>query len=332
MIKSKYILFSIILAIIFLVGCNKKDNSNQDDQTATINSAIVNNIHTDDENETTPSFSFSCTLNAFYKDDISNPLGNSISIKEDGLLSLSLMSSVTPDETMITTDIPIRIWILADGKPIEFDIFECRNYALSQDVLVDAFSNQLIDVSFCVSSSTKIISILYIYFPDEIPEFGLEFYGGISYTIVNSDFSKDGTSININNDYYLEVPPKKENYGIDIGTKDVKSNNNIAVESHHYEDVILSDNKELYIKFNSTDTRPIPYYVMILRDGIMIDIFEGNYTYKVDCLNGTRTFQYRIPDQYLSDSGLHTFQAIALPADEYEILNLYSSVKVRVQL
>jgi len=52
----------------------------------------------------------------------------------------------------------------------------------------------------------------------------------------------------------------------------------------------------------------------------------------VNCQNGKRTFQYSVPIELIPESGLHTFQAIAIPADAGEDLSSYSTPKTRVQI
>lgn len=64
----------------------------------------------------------------------------------------------------------------------------------------------------------------------------------------------------------------------------------------------------------------------------ILDIFNNEYTYTVDCLNGSRTFQYCISSEFIPDSGMHTFQAIAIPANVTEDLTSYSTPKIRVQV
>ncbi len=76
----------------------------------------------------------------------------------------------------------------------------------------------------------------------------------------------------------------------------------------------------------------LPYYIFLLCDGKIIKAFDDKYTYKVNCLNGDRTFQYLIPNKLLPDSGLHTFQAFAIPAEKYDNLNSYSTKKIRIML
>ena len=63
-----------------------------------------------------------------------------------------------------------------------------------------------------------------------------------------------------------------------------------------------------------------------------LNVFDNNYSYKVNCQNGKRTFQYSVPIELIPESGLHTFQAIAIPADAGEDLSSYSTPKTRVQI
>lgn len=129
------------------------------------------------------------------------------------------------------------------------------------------------------------------------------------------------------------MPQKEENYGIDIGVFSIEENNNKALEMHFYDDVILNSKEDdLLIKFNSGDKKEIPYHIFVLCDGVMIDAFDNNSSCVVNCSNGLKTFQYTIPSEYIPEFGLHTFQAVATPAEPSEDLSSYATPKIRVQI
>lgn len=71
---------------------------------------------------------------------------------------------------------------------------------------------------------------------------------------------------------------------------------------------------------------------MVLCDGNIIDLFDHCCIYKVNCKGGKQTFQYKIPDSLIPESGLHTFQAIAFPLNDSEELTPYTTYKIRVQV
>lgn len=307
-------------------SCFKTTHENSDLKT---NNARYNTTQSPE-----PEFVFNSSLNILYGDDSDlKPLENKIKITESKRMTFKMLTNVSPDKSMCTQNIPMRIWILIDGNPVEFSIKD-NNYQIYNDVSTDAFVDQITDVTFNVSKKNKIITVLCVFFPEDIPERGLGSYSGeISYTIINSECPLINNSYKNYSENYVVVEAKDDNFGIDIGQLTVKDNNNKVVENHFYEDISLKDKeKKLYFKFNNGNKTSLPYFVMILCDGHMIDIFNNKYIYTVDCLNGSRTFQYCISSEFIPDSGLHTFQAIATPANVTEDFTSYSTPKIRVQL
>lgn len=325
MLKYKSILICVALVIILSSCFNNKSENND----VSLDSTIADNSLKADLK---PSFSFSSSLNVFYSHKAAVPLGNALDIKGHELISLKLLSNVSPDTSLDNDNITMRIWILLDGSPIEFGVNN-NEFKMVNDISVKGFSDETTEISFHASKSIKLITIICVYYPEDIPSRGLGAYSGeISYTIINNTAVQDSISSSLYSDYYIDIPQKEENYGIDLGVIPVGENGNKVVEPHFDEDVILSENKNLYIKFNSGEDCEMPYYVIVLCDGIMINVFDNNYSQKVDCLNGERTFEYPIPSEFIPESGLHTYQVIAIPAGVGEDLSSYSTPKIRVQL
>lgn len=331
---SKIILIGMILTVM-LTGCFNKKNSEINNNESLLNSTIDYSSF-ENTTELNKDFTFNTSLNAFYNNSSYTPLENKIEINKNELVNIKVLTNVTTDKSMYTEYAPMRMWILADGKPIEFCINNNDKYKIFNDIFVEVANDNLTDVSFNCSYDVNIITKVCVYFPEDIPERGLGSYSGeISYTILNSAHSIDDNlkNSNSNSNFYINIPKKEEYYGIDIGELTVKDNDNRALETHFYNDVLLTnENKNLYVKFNSGDKKEISYYILVLCDGMLVDIFDGNYSYEVNCLNGSRTYQYCIPNNYIPDSGLHTFQAIAIPADKSEDLTSYSTPKIRVQI
>lgn len=150
--------------------------------------------------------------------NLNEPLLNKISIENDKEIKLSLLTNVEPDQSMPMTDIPMRVWVIEDDVPIEFEVFDSGNYSLSNDILVDAKTDQMIDVSFLAQSDAKMITIVCVYFPEIIPEKGISSFGGaITYSLFNTEYNTNLEPIDFNSDNYVSVTKKDENYGIDIG-------------------------------------------------------------------------------------------------------------------
>lgn len=325
-----------LMLAMLLNGCSDKENYDIDYQSAT-NTSDVSTVTMDSLSEidgtSTSDFSFSASLNVFSSDDISVPIENKMEIIKGEIVNIKLRTNVSPDESMITENIPMRLWIIADGVPIDFCVNN-SDYKAVNDILVDAFEEMTIDASFMCSDDVGIITVETVYFPEDIPKLGLGAYGGeISYTIVNTVYSSENKCQNSNDKAYVNVPQKEENYGIDVGILTVEENNNKALEMHFYNDVIL-DLKEddLLVKFNSGDEKEISYYIFILCDGAMVSAFDNNFSCMVNCSNGLKTFQHTIPGEYIPESGLHTFQVIATPAEPNEDLSSYATPKIRVQI
>ena len=163
-----------------------------------------------------------------------------------------LLTNVSPDKSLDNMNITMRIWVMVDGSPIEFSIGDDDKYENTKDISVEASLDQFTEINFNISNEVKLITIICIYFPEEIPERGLGAYSGeISYTITNTAYSKGSSLLNLPSDYYVDVPHREENYGLDIGALTVEENSNKVVELHFYEDVMLTgENQNLYVKFN----------------------------------------------------------------------------------
>lgn len=327
MVKYKPILICLML-VVLLTSCFN-------DSASESNEVLLNSIIADNSSETDSkqSFSFNSSLNVFYTNSTQVPLGNAMNINRDELISLKLQTNVSPDTSLDSDNIIMRIWILLDGSPIEFSINENNEFKMVNDISVIAFLDQYAEINFHVSKSIKLITIVCMYYPEDIPSRGVGSYSGeISYTIINTAHTEDSTPLNLSSDYYVDIPQKEENYGLDIGGLSVEENGNKVLEPHFYEDVMLSGNENLYIKFNSGKDKETPYYIVLLCNGTMVKAFNNNYSYKVNCQNGKRTFQYPVPSEFIPESGLHTFQAIVIPADVGEDLSSYSTPKTRVQI
>lgn len=52
---------------------------------------------------------------------------------------------------------------------------------------------------------------------------------------------------NSNSNFYINIPKKEEYNGIDIGELTVKDNDNRALETHFYNDVLLTNENKICI-------------------------------------------------------------------------------------
>lgn len=296
-------------------------------------------------------FSFSTNLNVYSRegDAMTSPCRHVFEVPSDKNLSLSLVAKADPDKSIECDNVPTRIYVLGDGKPLKFrlkdssdgassEIYSEINIEKSKDTRID------IDVDLSKSDDIKIIHIICDYLPERIPKKGLGGYSGYSiYPMTNKKYSKETeTGEDGDNSLYYELSCKDK--FIDIGvnsledvdqtTEDYIYNN----EDHFYNDIDLNGkSKDLYVKLNSGRKVDIPCYMLLFCDGKLLDAFDGEYSKKIDCHSGERSFQFRIPEKYIPQDGLHTFYAIALPVytlnndSEVYYFSIYTQ-KIRVRV
>lgn len=257
---------------------------------------------------------------------------------ENGQLELTVRKYIDPDKSMEDIPVSIRIYFLGDGKPLKFRIPGLTESAYVHEVIPDDPSDFSfdIDLELPLGDEPNTIAAIWNIYPDYIPKKGTGSLNSCCAHLMQNhkcayDLYVPETDVgyfNISSDIGL----------IDIGVADLTSSDKI-IESHFYDDIMLTpENKDLFIKFNSGSETNIPYYLILFRDGELLDAFDGQYSCVVDCRSGERTFQVKIPESFIPDSGLHTFQAVALPAyafdqnSDHTWYNSISTSKIRVQI
>ena len=226
------------------------------------------------------------------------------------------------------------MYLFADDEPIPFSLDD-KEYSQQCDTLIDAREKQYSSITFRAEKDVSIYNIVCVYFPEDIPNKGSGEYSGIiTYTIFNkecnSDNKNDQSEIKKN---YVEVEPIKNNFGTDIGTLSIADNDQKVVENHFYDDVELSPEKELYLKFNCGSEVEMPsYYLLLLIDGKLTKAFGDDELIYVDCQSGTRSFEYAVNKDLLPKEGLHTFQLVAVPSANGNNFSSFSTDKVRVNI
>ncbi|MDE7234123.1 MAG: hypothetical protein K2N29_03585, partial [Ruminiclostridium sp.] len=126
---------------------------------------------------------------SFSDDDYPDPFSpTTLEITEPLIVTASLTNSFDPDPKMPQDNIPYRIFVFADGKPIEFAPEGTDDYALQHDFFMDendiindkagGFRNNdgtwvyipkfedTIKIDFKADESTHIINFVYCYFPE----------------------------------------------------------------------------------------------------------------------------------------------------------------------
>ncbi len=288
-------------------------------------------------------FDFSCSINVFRNNSGGNlvPCGYCFDVPDNNYLSLTVSTKVSPDKSMDSNNVPMRIYVFGNGVPLEFSL---PNYSYGSEfskvheLAVKKDEEIIFDICIDLDIGEKInmLSILCDFFPEDIPQKGLGAYSGcIVYSLVNSEI-KQKPHIETTQGSYINS--KEKEFGMDIGKNSLSESNSVITEHHFYDDVIVSDEKDrIYIKFNSGSKTDVPFYITLFCDGKLIVPFDGCYSCGVDCASGQKSFQYQIPIEYFETDGLHTFRAVALPAfgrisgGEVEMPD-HSTNKIRIQV
>lgn len=295
-------------------------------------------------------FSFKTNLNAFLRkgDKMQDACQYVFEVPTDKNLSLSLLTSVVPDKSIEIDAVPMRLYTFGDDKPLKFRLKNSNDNASSElysELKIEKSKDTRIDIDVDLSDveDIKTITIICDYLPDSIPQKGCGSYSGfIIYSMTNKKYVKE-TETDEDGDKSLYYKLSCEDFFIDIGVnslEDARPNNGNYTynpENHFYEDVDLNGkSKALYVKYNSGSRIDIPYYMILFCDGMLLDAFDGEYSKKVNCHSGERSFQFRIPDKYIPQDGLHTFYAITFPVNAYNYdseipyINIYT-IKTRVR-
>ncbi len=198
--------------------------------------------------------------------------------------------------------------MIADGVPIPFQLVESDEALLCADMLVDSGTEYATDIRFTAAQNMHMIYIVLDYLPESVPARGMGTYGGISvYPVVNTVWN--GTARQAASEGYVSVSASQSHYVVDIVNHSIDALDGQVRESHWYEDVSLQNSESLYVRFNSTDTDCVPYDLLVLRDGLLLDaLFDGNCSVLVDCQNSTKAFQYTIPQARTPETGCIPFR------------------------
>lgn len=292
------------------------------------------------------SFSGSCMIYvSFSDDDYPSPFSPTpLEITEPQIVTASLTNSFDPDPKMPQDNIPYRIFVFADGKPIEFAPEGTDDYALQHDFFMDendiindkagGFRNNdgtwfyiprfedTIKINFKADESTHIINFVYCFFPELCQPHSWLCFSGMD------------SAMAVNTAYVPGALPEAMQLGEYITPYDGYVNGArfslfLADEYRNaflWKDLEYSElNNTFYIEYNSGRKREnilgdleesSSFYLFLLIDGELQPAFNGDYTYFVDCEDGTRTFKYQIPTELLPTSGKHSFQCVAIPAEE----------------
>lgn len=283
---------------------------------------------------------------SFSEDDDPSPFSPTpLEITEPQIVTASLKSVFDPDPKMPQDNIPYRIFVFADGKPIEFAPEGTDDYALWHDYSMDenditkdkaggSMNNDgtwvytpryedTVKIDFKADKNTHIINFVYSFFPELCqPHSWLAFSGMDSAMAVNTAYVPGAPAeIKQVGEYVTPDDPKGGTGGCDFLYIADDYRNAFLWKDLEYSE----HNNTFYIEYNSGRKRDNrlgdleesgSYYLFLLIDGELQPAFDGDYSCFVDCENGTRTFKYQIPPELLPTSGKHTIQYMLLPAEE----------------
>lgn len=225
--------------------------------------------------------------------------------------------SVRLSDGSLDTRIPTRMYVFADGQPIQFKYRSSESNFRDFTIVPD--TDYSLPISFEASEYVNAVSVVCVFFPGDVDrQFCLIQTAGNAYGIAEVP------------DTFLEP----DEY-IDIGTDTAEPSSNFvtvtsdpdAVPQNPYyntERDIPADSAYFFASFGtvfgSDDTSdaeyiaPNPHYIIALVNGKLVNVFDSVDPF---CLGGYDPqkgmyYRYRIPEEYLPENS--TLQIIALPA------------------
>lgn len=327
----KLMFIVLIISMITMSGCRTDLQSNSSFEAIAID--YSNNIDTDEsvnmesaaENQ---SFSFSVQMNVSEISETGSSdlsVGYKMNIIETKKVDLVLSTMVIPDRSIIRDEIPVKCFIVADGELVSFSV-DGGSFSIQNTFAVKPETLSKVIVSFIGNPDMRYISVVVCAFPDDIPALGIGLYSGVcTYSIVNISNKNKEVDFVKNSDNYLSIKMNDDLFGIGIDTLSFQDNNK-ANSTQNLDDIIVHKGKDdLWIKFkedasvNGIDYLGGYYSLFVLCNGDVLPVFSGEYTRTLftpvihEENSNTDVFQFPIPEEYLPDDGLNTFQAIAGP-------------------
>lgn len=343
---SKFMLKTVLLlfAVCFLTaGCgnvivdDSKENQSSNFDTAQFSlDETEKNAHESSigsvlsETDEYKPFNFGMAINVCHANEnggVGEPMQMKTSIEDKQEVRLNTIIRVSPDSSLKAEVVPVKLFVIADGKMIPFSINGNSEYYIQGETEIPPNNEASVPISFEGNSDMYLISIVVCSFPEIVPGLRSELFSGVgAYTFVNTACRSKALKYKVTDiENYVKVGASNENIGIGVDTKSLAEEQN-AQTTQYDEDFILSKAKDdLWLKFNedSPDKNGLPlniyYSVLVLCDGEPIRMFGGEYTHIVYTpsmnpeVSSSSAFQYAIPKELIPDDGLHIFQCIAVP-------------------
>lgn len=277
-------------------------------------------------------------------DEMLNDCRHAFETPADKILSLSLLVSADPHENMELDFVPMRLYALGDGKPLKYRLKNYDNIDSSEiysEINIEIIKETRIDIDVDLSGTDdiKLLTIICDYLPETIPQKGVLISPCCMIYSMENPKNLIETETDEDGDKSLYYELSCKNAFIDIGVNSLENVSQPAENYTYYGEILINNGKDidlngkskaLYLKFNSGVKSDTPYYMLLFCDGKLLNAFDGEYSKKVNCHFGERSFQFRISEEYIPQDGLHVFYAVAFP-----LYNTYSdfdikSLKIRV--
>lgn len=330
--KRITLIYLLLIISALLCGCTNNaasDNSSEITASEELTSASDNK---ESDNE---SFDFFVAMN-LSKLNADNSTGEPLGFKyeiDDGLVSIVLETTVSPDSSIQSDKLPVRVWLICDNELLPFSLDGGEFKETNEYDENEGYSHI---ISFNGNKDMRFVTVVISALPDHIPELKLGLYTGIcTYTFVNtSSNSLDIIPDAVDENNYLVTPSAVSRGCFDFDKSSFENDSDTHFQ--FYEDFILKENDKMYIKFNcdqvDDEQEPLGIYysLFIICDGEIIPVFNGSKTIIVHTpftseINAyDKTFEYAIPSTFFKSKGMHILQAVAVP---YYIPNALDNIK-----
>lgn len=219
---------------------------------------------------------------------------------------------------------PVRIFLMADGRLLEFGV-DGGEPSVYNDVYAkfsapseNAYSNRTAyKITFEADETMEKLVFIPVYFPERIPKTEENFYfyhlnHCFETTLINTLAVSDGENgVSDGFGAYYRSIYQKNNEAFAFYTVSVKDGRGIR---RAFNGIELSDeNDKIYLQFRKDID--CDRYLFILCDGKPLDMFDGEYTCKINTKGEQRAFELVIPEEYIPESGEHVFEAFAVSAE-----------------
>lgn len=288
-------------------------------------------------------FNFGCAMNLLIRSKLNNeyvPIDTQIPEYNGTPMEFVLVTSAYSDYLPQNEPIKMRIMVMQNGELLKHSLEIESEPAIYNDVYVTPnadFYTSIFFVPLC-NYEYSALTVICEYLPDDIPKAGTgEYCGTVAFSKLIKTTVNSTQNVELSIANYEALPEKIQNSigvtGVAVGTElNAPVSYRITDDHGAYEDVTLSA-KNIFLKANIQSEKT--HYAMILCDGTPIQAFNGEYTLKFNCENGTRTLNEKIklPDE-LTD-GVHVFQAVIVEhniiPDQIDTAN-YITNKIRINI